>query len=143
MQDEQNFDSLNKEKAVSSEKVSLPVIEERIKIDKKVVETGKVVISKVVHEDTNSYTIPTIEESIQVERVPKNIIVDSAPPAVRYEGDVMIIPVLKEVAVVEKRMMLVEELHVTKTKTEKSQTHQMTLRKEEVEVKRTKTENPG
>lgn len=140
MSPEQNFDSQKENTLVSGEHIIIPVIEEQITIDKKVIETGKVVLSKVVHEDVDSYTIPYFEEQVLVERIPKNEFVDTLPAAVRYEGDVMIISVLKEVAVVEKKMMLVEELRVTKTKTEKSQTHEVTLRKEEVEVIRTATD---
>jgi uncharacterized protein (TIGR02271 family) len=116
---------------------SIPVIEEQAHFEKKVVETGKVHISKVVYEDVDNYAIPTAEEQISVERIPKNVIVDVAP-SVRYEGDVMIIPVLKEVAVVEKKIMLVEELRVTKTKTEKTENREITLKREEVKVERSK-----
>ena len=59
------------------------------------------------------------------------------PAASRYEGDVMIIPVLKEVAVIEKRIMLVEEIHVSKKQTEKTETREVTLRKEEIKITRT------
>jgi len=118
--------------------VIVPVVHEQISVDKKVIETGKVHISKVVYEDVERYAVPYTEEHITVERVPKNELVDTVPPAVRYEDDVMIIPVLKEVAVVEKKIMLVEELRVTKTKTEKTESHEIPLRKEEVQVNRSK-----
>jgi stress response protein YsnF len=48
----------------------------------------------------------------------------------------MIIPVVREVLVVEKRLLLVEELHVTKTQVQKQETQHITLRKEEVIVER-------
>jgi stress response protein YsnF len=48
----------------------------------------------------------------------------------------MIIPVLREVIVVEKRLLLVEELRVTKHQVLKQETQQVTLRKEEVNVER-------
>jgi hypothetical protein len=41
------------------------------------------------------------------------------PAASRYEGDVMIIPVLKEVAVIEKRLMLVEKYTFLKNRLKK------------------------
>jgi uncharacterized protein (TIGR02271 family) len=137
MPDDKNIDlPQNKQSAVPGEQVIIPVVHEQVKIDKKVIETGKVHISKVVYEDVERYNIPYIEENVSVERVPKNELLETIPPPVRYEDDVMIIPVLKEVAVVEKRIMLVEELRVTKTKTEKSQAHELSLRKEQVQVKR-------
>ena len=144
MPDDKNSDlPENKQSTVPGEQVIIPVVHEQVSIDKKVVETGKVHISKVVYEDVERYNIPYIEENISVERVPKNELLDSVPPAVRYEDDVMIIPVLKEVAVVEKRIMLVEELRVTKTRTEKNQTHDVSLRKEEVQVKRSGRDHPA
>ena len=124
------------------QRTTIPVIHEQLKVEKKVVETAKVNVSKVVYEDVESYKIPYLEEHVSVERFPKNEIVDTVPPGIRYEGDVMIIPVLKEVAVVEKRIMLVEEIHVTKFKTEKTVTHEVALRKEEIEIKRTEINNP-
>jgi len=135
---EQYVELLKEDAAQPTVQNSIPVIEEQAHIEKKVIETGKVHVSKVVYEDVDRFTVPTTEEHIGVERVAKNTLVDVAPPPVRHEGDVMIVPVLKEVAVVEKRIMLVEELRVTTTKTEKTQTHEVTLRKEEVKIERTK-----
>jgi stress response protein YsnF len=60
----------------------------------------------------------------------------ASPPAVRQEGDTTIIPVLREVLVVEKRYELVEEVHVTKKKTVVPHVQEITLRKEVVEVER-------
>jgi uncharacterized protein (TIGR02271 family) len=137
MPDDKNSDlPQNKQSTLPDEQVIIPVVHEQVKIDKKVIETGKVHISKVVYEDVERFNIPYTEENISVERVPKNELLETMPPPVRYEDDVMIIPVLKEVAVVEKRIMLVEELRVTKTKTEKTQAHELSLKKEQVQVKR-------
>jgi stress response protein YsnF len=69
--------------------------------------------------------------------VPKNELIETMPAATRYEGDIMIIPILKEVAVIEKRIMLVEEIHISKLQSEKTETQEVTVRKEEVHVTRT------
>jgi len=58
------------------------------------------------------------------------------PEGVRYEGDVMIIQVLKEVAVVEKKIMLVEEIHVSRHTTRANKTVEVPVRKEKVEAER-------
>lgn len=120
---------------------TIPVIEEQLHIDKKTVETGRVHISKSVHQEEVTVDIPTIDEEVDVKRVPVNEFVDSEPPQVRYEGDTMIIPVLKEVSVVVKRLMVTEELHVTKRKIETPATQNITLLKEEVRVNRTDMNN--
>lgn len=117
-------------------KITIPILEEEIKVTKKVVDTGVVNISKTIGESTEYLDIPLSNEEIVVNRIPKNEIIDIMPAASRYEGDIMIIPVLKEVAVIEKRIMLVEEIHVTKIKTEKTETHEVTVRKEEVNITR-------
>ncbi|HSJ68546.1 MAG TPA: YsnF/AvaK domain-containing protein [Anditalea sp.] len=113
----------------------IPVIEERLKVDKEKVETGRISITKKVHEEEVTENISVTEENITVKRKEINEYVDSAPPAIRQEGDCTIISVVKEVLVVEKKLMLVEELHVTKHKTESSVPVNDTLRKEEVIVK--------
>ncbi len=56
---------------------------------------------------------PSIQEEVQIERVPGNQLVNE-PVAVRCEGDTMIIPVIEEVVVVETRLQLKEEVRVTK-----------------------------
>ncbi len=117
-------------------KITIPILEEDIKVTKKVIDTGLVNISKTIKESTEYIDIPLSREEIIVSRIPKNEIIDIMPAASRYEGDVMIIPVLKEVAVIKKRMMLVEEIHVTKIKAEKIETQEVTVRKEEVNITR-------
>jgi uncharacterized protein (TIGR02271 family) len=112
-------------------------LEEQLKVSKKLIETAHVRLSKTINESIESLEIPLKEDEIVVNRVPKNELLDVLPPASRYEGDVMIIPVLKEVAVIEKRIMLVEEIHVSKRQNERTETTKVTLRKEEVKVTRT------
>lgn len=115
----------------------IPVIEEDVQITKKVIDIAQVNISKTVNESTETFQIPLSSEEIVVKRIPINEYVDTMPPASRYEGETMIIPVLKEVAVIEKRMMLVEEIHVSKLKTENIETVDVLVKKEEVNVTRT------
>jgi uncharacterized protein (TIGR02271 family) len=126
---------LNEE--VQAETKVIPVIEEKVEVTKKVIEKARVRVSKTVHEKTESFEVPLSSEEIVVKRVPKNEIVDVVPTGVRYEGEVMIIPVLKEVAVVEKRIMLVEEIHVIKNKHQHTETKEVVVRNEEVQVERT------
>ena len=127
---------------IKAETEKIQVLEEKVEVSKRVVEKAKVRLSKKIKEKTESYDIPLSSEEIVVKRVPKNEMVDKAPPGVRYEGNIMIIPVLKEVAVIEKRLMLVEEIHVTKHKSETTQTRQVVVRKEEVQVERTEIITP-
>jgi stress response protein YsnF len=60
---------------------------------------------------------------------------------VRTEGDVTIIPVLEETVVVEKRLLLREEVHVRLKTHEEHQPQRVRLRSEDVVVERTRAEN--
>lgn len=113
----------------------IPVIEEQVQVEKEVVETGRLVVSKVVRNEEQVVVTPLTHQEISVVRVPVNQYVQTAP-AVRYEGDLTIIPVLKEMLVVEKRLMLVEEVHITKRQLTTDDTQNVTLRREEVMVER-------
>ena len=124
----------------------IPVVEEQLHIGKQVVETGKVRISKKVTEQPTPVSIPLVREQYDIERVAVNQVVDTPPPAMRYEGDTTIIPVLREVMVVQKRYEIMEEIRITKRKTESTDTQQVMLRKEEVNIERSNTttnDNPA
>jgi uncharacterized protein (TIGR02271 family) len=74
-----------------------------------------------------------------VERVPVGRVVEAAPQ-VRSEGDTMVVPVLEEVLVVEKRLMLKEEVRITLRRVAETSQQRVTLRSEEVVVERDPTE---
>ena len=122
-----------------TESLLIPVIEEQIQISKQVVETGRVRISKTVHEDEQLIDLPLLHEEFHVERVAVNQYVDS-PPAVRVEGDTTVYPVLKEVVVVEKKLILVEEVHVTRRQLTTNDPQHVILRREEITVDRIASE---
>ncbi|MBC7814407.1 MAG: YsnF/AvaK domain-containing protein [Burkholderiales bacterium] len=114
---------------------SIPVIAEELVISKQSVESGKVRIHKSVNEREEVVDEPLLQESIDVVRVEVNQLVDGPVP-VRYEGDTMVISLLEEVLVVEKRLMVREEIHVVRTQTEIHAPQTVTLRSEEVSVER-------
>jgi len=124
-----------REEFVEKAPAVIPVIQEQATVRKRVVETGKVRISKRVREYEDIVDIPHIQEEVKVDRVPVNQFVEAAPK-VRTEGETTIIPVLEERYVVEKRLFLVEELHVRKDRTETHHPQKIKVLKEEVDVKR-------
>src|SRR4051812_43335584 len=80
---------------------TIPVVEEDVAVEKHRVVTGRVRV-RTVTETVDDIAHATLEEqNIEVRRVPVERIVE-APPSVRTEGNVTIIPVLEEVLVVEK-----------------------------------------
>jgi len=113
----------------------IPVIQEQAKVFKRVVETGTVRISKKVREYDEIVDVPHFQEEVVVERVPLNKVIEIAP-SVRTEGDLTIIPVVEERYVMEKKLILVEELHVRKERKESHHPQTVKVLKEEVEVER-------
>lgn len=131
------------ESEINDDAAVIPVIEEQITVDKQVVESGKVRISKQAREIEKLVDIPLLHEEVSVERVAMNRVVDERLP-VRYDGDTLVIPVVEEQVVVQKRLVLIEELHVRKQTIETHQPQRVTLLKEEVEITRsTDNENSG
>lgn len=117
----------------------LPVIEEQVVVGKKIVSKGGIIVTKEVLTEETSVETPVSTEHIDIERVPMNKYQESHPE-IRQEGDTMIIPVLKEV--IEKRLLLVEEIRITKKTTSETRHEKITLSSEKVTV-RDKTEDEG
>ena len=126
---------VNASRTREEERIVMPVIAETLDVQKHKVETGGVRIRKIVHEREEIVDEPLMREEVQVKRVPINQVVD-APVPVRHVGNTMIISLLEEVLVVEKRLMLKEELHITKGEVETYKPQRITLRTEEAVVER-------
>jgi uncharacterized protein (TIGR02271 family) len=113
----------------------IPVIEERLEISKELLTTGVVRVQKSVREHEVVISEPLITESVYVERVPINMMVESVP-AVRTEGDVTFIPVVEEVLVTRKQLRLVEEVKITRVRSTDVHQENVTLRSEQVSIDR-------
>ncbi len=113
----------------------VPVLEEDLDVQIRKIETGRVRITKTVHKREEVVDEPLMEEEVSVNRVDINRIIESPPP-IRQDGDTMIIPLLEEVLVVEKRLMLKAELHVTKRQFQTRKPQHVILRSEEASVER-------
>jgi len=113
----------------------LPVIAEHVVVQRNTRVTGRVRISKTVHEREELVDEPLLRRTVHVEHVPINRVVEGDIP-VRYDGDTIIIPVLEEVLVVEKRLMLKEELHITQRQEQIHQPQRIVLRSEDITVER-------
>lgn len=115
--------------------VVVPIVAEQLEVQKRTVEAGGVRIRKTVSEREEVVDEPLMREEVQVRRVPVNRVVD-APVPVRHVGNTMIVSLLEEVLVVEKRLMLKEELHITKEQVESYRPQRIRLRTEEAVIER-------
>jgi uncharacterized protein (TIGR02271 family) len=110
----------------------VPVLAEELQVGRESVVTGGVRVHKRVVERTEVVDQPIQSEEVEVERIPINQIVETAP-AVRYEGDVIVVPLVEEVVVTEKRLMLREEVRIRRHKFETRKPQEVILRREQVE----------
>lgn len=114
----------------------VPVVQEELVVSKRVVETGQGIrVCKKIRRREEFIDELLAREDVVVERVAINEIVSSAElPGVRYEGTTMILPVLEEVLVVEKRTILKEEVRITSTRSEFREPQRVVVRSEEVSI---------
>lgn len=116
--------------------VAFSILEERLTVGKRTIETGKVTLEKLTHEYEETLDVPLAVRSFDIERVVLNQPVDTAPP-VRKEGNTTIYPLVEEQLVLTTQLILKEELRVTQRDTERRDTRTVTLKRESIEVNRT------
>jgi len=115
--------------------VVVPVVEEHVEVKKRLVEREHVRLTKSTTTQDEVVDVPLLEEEIAVERVPVGRVVEAAA-APRQEGDTLIVPVYEEVLVVEKRLVLREEVRLTRVRRERREPQHVQVRKEEARVER-------
>lgn len=76
-----------------------------------------------------------VHERVEIERVAIDRIVDAVPP-VRQEGDVTVLSVVEEVLVLERRLVLKEEVRVRRVQVPDMHRETVALREQVVEVSR-------
>ncbi len=120
----------------------IPLVEEQIEVAKREIERGRVVVRK--HVDTREEIAEAVlhQDELSVERVPLGVPVDVAPP-IREEGDVLIVPVLEEQLVIETRLILKEELRITRHRRSETFRQPVRLRAERAEVVREDGRDPA
>lgn len=113
----------------------LPLAEEHPRVRRRVRETGRVRVAVRTTSEERQVEETVLHRSAEVTRVPVGRTVTEAPP-VREEGDTLIIPVLEEVLVVERRLVLREEVHVRLATEQRRETRSVTLRRQDAEITR-------
>jgi len=131
-------DSLKKETtAVTAEddRVVVPLLSEELAVTKQKHDTGRVRVTTVTREREELVDELLAREEAQVERVPIGKNIEAMPP-VREEGDTIVIPVVEEVLVIERRLFLREEVHIRRVRKAERHQERVTLRKQEAEISR-------
>ncbi len=103
-------------------------------------EAGAMRVRKRVRTDRESFAVPKKREEVHVERVP---VEESRRPSeadregsseTRMENDEIVVPIIEEEVVVEKRPVIKEEIRIRKDIVEEEEVVEADVRKEEIDI---------
>lgn len=117
----------------------LTIVEEQARVSVVRQDAGGLRV-RVVTEDAATFQPVALEaEQVEIERHPVGREIETVPD-VRKEGDVTIIPVVEERAVVVTRLFLVEEIHLRRTRRTETVEVPVTLRRQRAVVEQLEPE---
>jgi uncharacterized protein (TIGR02271 family) len=114
---------------------------EEVAFDRERVETGRVRVRVVTREHDETVEVPLTKETVDVERVPIGREIDAAP-APRQEGDTLVVPVVEEVIITQRKLVLKEELRLRRVRHTEQYRETVTLHRHEAIVERLPAEQP-
>jgi uncharacterized protein (TIGR02271 family) len=113
----------------------IPLVEEQLTVGKREVERARVRVHVHVNEREELVRQELARDDVTIERVPQNVRLTEIPQ-MRTEGTTTIIPVVEEVLVTEKMLVLVEEIRIHRRLTTETHEIPVMLRSEHAEVQR-------
>lgn len=124
----------------TDETAKLQLVEETVSLEKEDFVTGRVRVSTATTlvDEVARATLSGEQVDVIRHRIDREI---SSVPMVRTEGDTTIIPVVEEIVVVEKRLVLVEEIHIRRTATSEDVEVPVTLRKQQAVIEQLNPED--
>ena len=120
----------------------IKVFEETVRVDKRLVETGHAKVRVTVTEHDQAIETLLMRQDLVIDRVRIDRPIDAAPP-VRQEGDTIIVSLVEERVVVEKRLFLTEELRIRVDQAEHVDTQTVRLRREQAVIDDHGSANPS
>lgn len=118
-----------------AEELTLPLHAEEAAVSRRRVATAVVRVATVTHTREQRIDEQLTHERVEIERVPIGRYVEAVPP-VKEEGDLTILPVVEEVVVVERRLLLREEVRIRRVRTTERHVETVQLREQDAVVTR-------
>lgn len=123
----------------SGEEQRLPLMEEHATLDKARVLDSRISIERTTTSAEELLETELAREEVEIEHIAKNQPVEDGYSAeVRYEGEVMIIPVIEEHVEIIRRRVLKEEVHIRKVKKVEPYQQKVLIRSQEVKIRKEK-----
>jgi stress response protein YsnF len=115
--------------------VSIGAVQERLSVGIERTETGAVRVRKVNYDEMQEIPVALRTESVEVQRVQINRpVAEEYGP--RQEGATLIVPVFEYVPVTESKLMLKEEVRITKSTSKVNAVHRASVQKQALIVER-------
>jgi uncharacterized protein (TIGR02271 family) len=123
------------EKPQEQDHIVVPLHAEEVSIAKKRIVTGQVKVETVTHRREQLVEELLEHDHVEIERIAVGRQVDKAPE-VRQEGDTLIVPILEEIVVVERRLLLKEEVRLRRTREKQPYQERVMVREQEAVITR-------
>ena len=123
---------------MAGEDHAIEAAEEQALFGKRREVTGTVRVDVVTHTTDQTVEGTLHGEDVDIRHVPVERWVDGPVPP-RQDGDTTIISLVEEVAVVERRLRVFEEIHLTRKSTTRTVQQQVPVRRQEAVINRTTT----
>ena len=115
--------------------VIVPLHAEELTVAKRRIVTGRARISTITRQQEELVEALLTRERVEIERTPIGKPLEHVP-AVREEGDTLVIPVVEEVLMVQRRLVLKEEIRVRRVHETERHQERVKLRKQEAAITR-------
>jgi stress response protein YsnF len=113
----------------------IPLHVEEISVSRREIKKANVQVALVTGTREQLIDEELTHVRVEIERVPIDRTIEVAPPT-RQEGDITIIPIVEEIVVVERRLVLKEEVRVRRVSTKEQHQETVVLRQQEAVVTR-------
>jgi uncharacterized protein (TIGR02271 family) len=113
----------------------IPLHVEEISVSRREIKKANVQVTLITGTREQLIDEELTQVRVEIERVPIDRTVEAVPP-IRHEGDITIIPVVEEVVIVERRLVLKEEVRVRRVSTKEQHQETVVVRQQEAVVTR-------
>jgi uncharacterized protein (TIGR02271 family) len=124
------------------DEIRVPVLEERLDVATRPTELGEVRLHKTIELFEQVARQPVLREDVIVERVEMHRELD-APLEPHMDGDWFVVPIMEEMLVVQKRLVLKEEVRIKKRQVTEEYEVREQLRREHLDVEDATTHGIG
>ena len=120
---------------MATQSPAVPLYSEELSVSRQQITGDTVQVSVVTHEGEGVVDEMLNYERVEIDRVPIGRPVDAIPP-VRQEGETTILPVVEEIIVVQRRLILKEEVRITRLHVSERYQEAVVLRKQDAVITR-------